>query len=40
MFVICSLDLDKWINDPPSESSEEEQDLDAMFMDAEEAVHR
>ena len=40
--VLCyfSLDLDKWINDPPSESSEGEQDLDAMFMDMEETVHR
>ena len=25
------LDLDKWINDPPSESSEEEEEIDAIF---------
>ena len=33
-------DLEKWINYPPSESSEGEQDLDAMFMDTEETIHR
>ena len=25
------LDLDKWINQPPSESSEEEQDIETIF---------
>lgn len=25
------LDLDKWINDPPSESSEEEEEIDTIF---------
>ena len=25
------LDLDKWINQPPSESSEEEQDMETIF---------
>lgn len=32
--VFCaysSLDLDKWINEPPKESSEEEEDIEDMF---------
>ena len=29
--IIVRLDLDKWINQPPSESSEEEQDIETIF---------
>lgn len=30
-FFFFRLDLDKWINDPPSESSEEEEEIDTIF---------
>lgn len=31
MYCIVRLDLDKWINDPPSESSEEEEEMETIF---------
>lgn len=30
-YTVIRLDLDKWINDPPSESSEEEEEMDTIF---------
>lgn len=31
LWLFFRLDLDKWINQPPSESSEEEQDIETIF---------
>lgn len=31
LVLFFRLDLDKWINDPPSESSEEEEEIDTIF---------
>lgn len=31
LYCIVRLDLDKWINDPPSESSEEEEEMETIF---------
>jgi len=31
LYCVLRLDLDKWINDPPSESSEEEEEMDTIF---------
>ena len=31
LYCIIRLDLDKWINDPPSESSEEEEEMETIF---------
>ena len=31
LWLFFRLDLDKWINEPPSESSEDEQDIETIF---------
>lgn len=31
LYHVLRLDLDKWINDPPSESSEEEEEMETIF---------
>lgn len=32
-YLLFRLDLDQWINDPPSESSDEERDRTNVFVD-------
>lgn len=31
LWFLFRLDLDKWINEPPSETSEEEEDIETIF---------
>lgn len=31
LYFVVRLDLDKWINEPPSESSEEEEEMETIF---------